>query len=149
MILESPAERSGKILTSPSAPGPSPSASSADGRRRHADEATDLDWAFPAETICGMTRPGPKRGAPQRQWLSPDPQDEDARVAVYAHVASRARARGRRAAAAAQMSFAAYVEALLLRDEVDEDGRPVWAARPPGPACGAARDRAHINVSEM
>ena len=81
-----------------------------------------------AETIIGMARPGPKRGAPQRQWLSPDAKDEDERVASYAQVTSRARARGRRAAAAAQLSFAAKVEALLLRDDVDDNRCPTWAA---------------------
>ncbi|MEP6464040.1 MAG: hypothetical protein ABJC62_11640, partial [Frankiaceae bacterium] len=54
---------------------------------------------------------------------------EDERVAVYAQVASRARAKGRHAAAAAKLSFAAYVEALLLRDELDENGCPRWAAQ--------------------
>lgn len=84
-----------------------------------------------------MSRPGPKRGAPQRQWLSPDAEDEDERVAVYAHVASKARAKGRRAAAAANLSFAAYIEGLLLRDETDADGCPLWA----GAATPAEREQ--------
>lgn len=94
-----------------------------------------------------MARPGPKRGAPQRQWLSPDSEHEEERVPIYAHVASRARAKGRRAAAAAHLSFAAYMEALLLRDEVDNEGCPVWL-RVSTPAEGNAARVAATNVSE-
>jgi len=107
-----------------------------------------------ADSIDGMAKPGPKRGAPQRQWLSPDAADEDERVSVYAKVASRARARGRRAAAAAHLSFAAYVEALLMQDELDEKGCPRWAARGRlRPAASrrpvASRHAWATNVSEM
>ena len=59
-----------------------------------------------------------------------------------AQVASRARAKGRHAAAAAKLSFAAYVEALLLRDEVDENGCPRWAAPRAFSAPAAPRVRA-------
>ncbi len=101
-----------------------------------------------AEIIVGMARPGPKRGAPQRQWLSPDAKDEDERVAIYAQVTSRARARGRRAAAAAQLSFAAYVEALLLRDDIDDNGCPTWAAHSScSESCGT--NASSRNVSQM
>jgi hypothetical protein len=95
-----------------------------------------------------MAKPGPKRGASQRQWLPPDPEDDAQRVSIYAQVPSRARAKGRRAAAAANMSFAAYLETLLLRDEVDESGRPTWATAATGLEPTSARV-ATTNGSEM
>ena len=95
-----------------------------------------------------MARPGPKRGAPQRQWLPPDPEDANERVPIYAQVPAYARAKGRRAAAAANMSFPAYLETLLVRDQTDESGRPTWAA-PELPAPSSPLRVASTNVSEM
>lgn len=43
--------------------------------------------------------------------------------------------------------FAAYVEALLLLDEIDEDGCPVWAAD--RPSMKGSAPASATNVSEM
>ncbi len=48
------------------------------------------------------------------------------------------------------MSFAAYLSTLLFRDEVDEEGRPIWATTP-AIACPSApaATPAGKNGSEM
>ena len=54
-----------------------------------------------------------------------------ATVILQARVAPDTRDRAHRAAAALGVSMAAYIEQLLLRDELDDTGRPVWAEEEP------------------
>lgn len=60
------------------------------------------------------------KGRAKRQVTGPT-------VIMQARVAPAARARAHTAAAALGISLAAYLEQLVLRDDLDEAGRPTWA----------------------
>ena len=58
----------------------------------------------------------------------PLPRTPNGRVKMVGNVDHEVHARAKAAAYAGGMTIGVYLASLILRDELDESGRPVWAA---------------------
>ncbi len=78
-----------------------------------------------------MQKPSGRRyGTPQLDERQP--QAVNGRVKLVGYVDVETHARAKAAAYAGGMSLGLYLTRLLQQDELDECGRPLWAARPEG-----------------
>ena len=78
-----------------------------------------------------MARPPGKPQAPNN--ASPAARSGN-RQKLYGYVLPELYEKARTSAAAANVSLGAYLERLIAADEVDADGRPLWATPDPTPA---------------
>ncbi len=77
-----------------------------------------------------MSRPP---GIPQKQPVPRAAVSGGNREKFYGYVLPELCQKARTAAAAANISLGGYLERLIAADQVDENGRPLWAAEPDNP----------------
>lgn len=78
-----------------------------------------------------MSRPP---GIPQKQPRPREAATSGNREKFYGYVLPELCEKARAAADAASLSIGGYLERLIAADQVDEAGRPLWAADYPHPA---------------
>ncbi len=78
-----------------------------------------------------MARPS---GIPQKQPVPRAAVGSGNREKFYGYVLPELCEKARASAAAANLSIGAYLEGLIAADQVDADGRPLWATNDPAPA---------------
>jgi hypothetical protein len=77
-----------------------------------------------------MARPS---GIPQKPPVPRAAVSSGNREKFYGYVLPELCEKARMSAAAANLSIGAYLERLIAADQVDADGRPLWATNHPAP----------------
>ncbi len=80
--------------------------------------------------VLRMARPP---GIPQKQPVPRAAVPHGNREKFYGYVLPELCEKARTSAAAAGLSIGAYLERLIAADQVDADGRPLWATNDPNP----------------
>lgn len=97
---------------------------------RHADRRACTVPVPVSAKVLRMARPS---GIPQKQPVPRAAVSNGNREKFYGYVLPQLCEKARASAAAANLSIGAYLERLIAADQVDADGRPLWATSDPAP----------------
>jgi hypothetical protein len=98
-----------------------------------ADTPDQRAYAVPVPVSAKVSHMARPPGIPQKQPVPRVAVSNGNREKFYGYVLPELCDKARTAAAAANLSLGGYLERLIAADQVDEDGRPLWAGEPDAP----------------